>query len=122
MLLFKGLLEDLLQGVDPQDLRSYALAKGWQQAGNLDGRFSVLSYPGSDLDQVLVPLNVYAPDYGRRIGDAVQVLSEWESRPALEILKDLLPLPSDSVTPSAVTFRREHFPAIEGRRRSKASP
>jgi hypothetical protein len=104
---YRGLPEDLLQAVDPQELRSYALAKGWQRAGNVDGRFSVLSHPGSDLDQVLAPLNVYAPDYGRRIGDAVQVLSEKESRPALEVLNDLLQADADVlrfrvVSPEAV--------------------
>ena len=94
-MVYRGLPEDLLQAVNPQDLRSYALAKGWKLSGKVDGRFSVLSHPCSDLDQVLIPLNVYAPDYGRRIGDAVQVLAEREGRPALELLNDILQADAD---------------------------
>jgi hypothetical protein len=92
---YRGLPEDLLQAVNPQDLRSYALTRGWKLSGKVDGRFTVLSHPCSDLDQALVPLNVFAPDYGRRIGDAVQVLAEKENRPALEILNDLLQADAD---------------------------
>jgi hypothetical protein len=92
---YKGLPEDLLQAVNPQDLKSYALAKGWKRVGDVDGRFAVFSHPCSDLDQVLVPLNVHAPDYGRRIGDAVQVLSEREGRQGREILNDLLQVEAD---------------------------
>ncbi len=92
---YRGLPEDLLQAVNPQVIGSYALAKSWRLSGKVDGRFTVLSHPCSDLDQVLVPLNVFAPDYGRRIGDAVQVLAERENRPALEIVNDLLQADAD---------------------------
>jgi hypothetical protein len=92
---YRELPEDLLQAVNPQDLRAYALAVGWERVGNLEGRFTVLSHPGADLDQVLVPLNVHAADYGRRIGDAVQALADKETRPALEILNDLLQADAD---------------------------
>lgn len=47
---YRGLPEELLQAVNSQDLRSYALAKGWKVSGRVDGRFSVLSHPCSDLD------------------------------------------------------------------------
>jgi hypothetical protein len=92
---YKELAEDLLQAVDPQNLRSYALATGWMRAGIVGRRFAVFSHPSDELDQVLVPLNVLAPDYGRRIGDAVLVLAEREKRSPQEILRDLLQADSD---------------------------
>jgi hypothetical protein len=92
---YRELPEDLLQAVDPQNLRVYALATGWARAGIVGRSFAVFSHPDDDLDQVLVPLNVFAPDYGRRIGDAVQVLAEREKRPAQEVLRDLLQADAD---------------------------
>lgn len=89
-MMYRELPEDLLQAVDLQDLRAYAQVNGWKHMGDLDGRFTILSHPDSDLDQVLVPLNVHATDYGRRIGDAVQSLAEREVRPTLEVLDDIL--------------------------------
>jgi hypothetical protein len=92
---YRGLPEDLLQAVEPQNLRSYVVATGWTRAGSLDGRFALFSHSCDDLAQVLVPLNTFAPDYGRRIGDAVLAVAEMEKRSVQEILRDLLQADSD---------------------------
>src|SRR5256885_7776792 len=87
---------DLLQAVNPLELRSYALAMGWRRR-EAPGRFAVFDDPGSDLDQVLVPLDPGAPGYELRVAEAVQVLAEKEGRPAIEVLHDLLLVDADIV-------------------------
>jgi hypothetical protein len=87
---------DLLQAVNPLELRSYAQAAGWRRR-EAPGRFAVFDDPGSDLDQVLVPLDPGAPGYELRVEEAVRVLAEKEGRPAIEVLHDLLLVDADVV-------------------------
>jgi hypothetical protein len=92
----RDLPSDLLQEVTPLELRSYAQATGWRRR-EAPGRFVVFDDPGSDLDQVLVPLDPGAPGYELRVAEAVQVLAEKEGRPAVEVLHDLLLIDADVV-------------------------
>jgi len=92
---YMGLPEDLLSSVSSQDVRSYARATGWERAQGGPGHIAVFRHPDSQLDQVIVPLDSSAPDYARRIAEAVATLSAWEKRSAQEVLNDLLQTDSD---------------------------
>ncbi|MCK4660557.1 MAG: hypothetical protein KAV82_13635 [Phycisphaerae bacterium] len=50
---------------------------------------ALFTHPKSDIEQLIVPLHITS-DYGRRIAEVISILAEMESRPALEILNDLL--------------------------------
>src|SRR6266545_1905095 len=87
---YRGLPEHLLQAVSPEAFRHHVVACGWSLSASQAGRFDVFNQPERELDQVLILLNIAAPDYSRRIGDAVLALSEVEGRPAERVLADLL--------------------------------
>src|SRR5260370_27812601 len=83
-------LEQLAWNVSPQSARQYVLAKGWQRAPDVNGGIALFQRAGSDLDQLVIPLQASGPDFARRIVDVLVTLSEHERRPAEEILNDLL--------------------------------
>jgi hypothetical protein len=92
---YKGLPEDLLGSVRSQDIRSYARATGWERIQGGPSHLAVFRHPCSELDQVIVPLDSSAPDYARRIAEAVAALAAMETRPEPEVLNDLLQTDSD---------------------------
>jgi hypothetical protein len=92
---YMGLPEDLLGSVRSQDARAYARATGWERIQGGPDHLAVFRQPSSRLDQVIIPLDGSAPDYARRIAEAVATLAAWEKRPAQEVLNDLLQTDSD---------------------------
>lgn len=93
---YKGLPEHLVARIGSVDARQYATASGWQRVGGVQrSRIAIFKYPGSDLDQLLIPLDNGIADYPRRMAEVVTTLAEKEERPAGEILDDLLLPPSD---------------------------
>jgi hypothetical protein len=92
---YKGLPDSLVARINPMDARGYAIASGWKRLAGVNGKVAVYNYPGSDLDQLIVPIDAGAPDYARRMAEVVANLAEKEGRPAREILNDLLIPPSD---------------------------
>jgi hypothetical protein len=92
---YRGLPEDLLSSVSSQDVRAYSLATGWKRVDGGPGHLAVFRHPCSNLDQVIVPLDSSAPDYARRIAEAVEALATREDRPPQEVLNDLLQTASD---------------------------
>jgi hypothetical protein len=92
---YKGLPESLVARINPLDARAYAVSSGWHRESGVNGTLALYSHPNSDLDQLIVPLDPNASDYGRRMAEVVANLAERESRPATEILSELLMPPSD---------------------------
>ncbi len=86
---------ELLRLVKPQQVRSYALAKGWQRVPGVNGEIALFDLPNSQWRQLVVPMDETFDDYDKRVFDVVQTLSEIESRPGAEILNDLLMPDSD---------------------------
>lgn len=76
--------------VDPHDVLRHALAQGWVLARSARGPFHVLSHPGSELDQVLVPRSAQADDFALRVVEAAERLAERERRSVNAVLSDLL--------------------------------
>jgi len=87
---YENLPMGLLRLVTPQQVRSYALAKGWERIHKVNGQVALFHRPGSEFDQLIVPMEASAPDYARRIADVVMILMEVEHRALTEILGDLL--------------------------------
>ena len=97
-MLRESLPSDLLDRLDPVEVKSYASATGWVREPRLGaGRVAVFAHPTSDLDQILVPLYPGVRGFGLAMGDVVNILAEMERRPALQILNDLLMTPADTL-------------------------
>lgn len=87
---YESLPGELLRAVTPQQVRSYALAKGWKRVPKVDGQIALFHRPESEFDQLIVPMEMSAVDYARRIADVVMILMEVEHRSMTEIVGDLL--------------------------------
>ncbi len=87
--------KDILQLIKPQQVRSYAIAKGWQRVPNVNGNIALFNHPGAQWDQLIVPMDESFDDYAKRLQDVVENLAEFEGRPAAEVLNDLLTPESD---------------------------
>jgi hypothetical protein len=111
-----ALPEDILQLIKPQQVRGYAIAKGWQRVPTVNGRMALFGHPNAGFNQLIVPMDESAIDYARRVRDVVQNLSEFESRPQIEVLNDLIAPDADILryrVASKVTGRGS-IPLIEG--------
>lgn len=86
----------LLRRLRPAEVRRYALAAGWRRNEAVNGRVAVFQHPESDLDQLIVPADGSDPDgYAVLMDEAVRKIGEWEHRPPVEVLNDLLLPPAD---------------------------
>lgn len=92
---YKGLPENLVGQIKSPDARGYATASGWKRLAGVNGKAAIYAHPSSDLDQLIIPLDSGASDYGRRMAEVVANLAEKEGRSAAEILNDLLLPPAD---------------------------
>jgi hypothetical protein len=61
----------------------------------LSDRCALYQRPESDLEQLQIPLSRTLRDFTPRMAEAIAYLAEWEKRPALEVLHDLLLPPAD---------------------------
>jgi len=107
---------ELLRLVKPQQVRGYALAKGWQRVQGVNGEIALFDHSHSQWRQLVVPMDETFDDYDKRVFEVVQTLSEIESRPGTEILNDLL-MPDSDVLRFRVTSAstaRGLVPLIEG--------
>ena len=91
----EALPKDILQLIKPQQVRGYAIAKGWQRVPNVNGEIALFNHPGAKWDQLIVPMDESIDDYSKRLRDVVEILAQFESRPATQVLNDLLTPESD---------------------------
>lgn len=108
--------KSVLKLITPQQVRSYALAKGWQRVAGVNGEIALFSHPGGQFDQLIVPMDDSLDDYANRLCDVVENLSEFESRPAAEVLNDLMAPESDTVRyrVASIATGRGSIPLIDG--------
>jgi hypothetical protein len=100
---------DLVAQLKPQQVRAYALAKGWKRAPNKRPEVAVFNSPNQGDEQLIIPVEESLTDYTKRLREVVDVLAAFESRPAVEVLGDLL-------TPEAdvLRFRTRSASAARG--------
>ncbi len=55
--------KEILQSVKPQQVRGYAIAKGWQRVPNANGGIALFNHPGAQWDQLIVPMDESIDDY-----------------------------------------------------------
>jgi hypothetical protein len=107
---------NLLRSISPQEVRTYALAKGWRRVPGVNGEITVFDHPSIQWEQLIVPMDETFDDYDKRVFEVIQTLAGIEARPATEILDDLLMPDSDvlrfSVTSPATA--RGLVPFVEG--------
>ena len=94
---YRDLPEDLILQLSPLEVRRYAIAEGWQRAEGVNGMIALYQHPGSDLDQLIVPLDPLMDDYGRSMADVIARLAERSGLSPIQILDDLLNSPCDVV-------------------------
>jgi hypothetical protein len=101
--------ENLVARLDPVRVQEYVRAAGWQHRDlPNNGRSALYQRPHSKRDQIIIPLSKELADFAPRMGEAVAYLAQFEKRPALDILADLLLPESDvlryrEVSPAAAT-------------------
>jgi hypothetical protein len=93
----EDLPEEILELIKPQQVRSYAIAKGWNRVPHVNGDIALFSHPRGEWDQLIVPMNERFDDYAKRVRDVIDTLSGFESRPKIEVLNDLLTTDADIV-------------------------
>ena len=97
---YRNLPEDLVELVNPVDVRGYALAEGWERVEGVNGTIALYRHPGSDLDQLIVPLDPALDGYGRSMADVIVGIAERARRPSISVREGLA---------RAVVFYREHL-------------
>jgi hypothetical protein len=98
----------ILQLLKPQQVRSYALAKGWQRIPGVNGDIALFQHPAGQWDQLIVPMDESLDDYPRRLREVIENLANFENRPVAEVLNDLL-------SPDADTLRYRVISPATGR-------
>lgn len=88
---------DILKLIKPQQVRAYALAKGWQRVPTKRAEIALFNNPSGELDQLIVPMEESFQDYARRLEEVIENLAHVESRPSIAVLNDLLTYDSDIV-------------------------
>ena len=88
-----------LSALRPLEVVSYLRSNGWRKAGEKPGNWSRWLRTDEDGEEfeVTVPLNPEFRDFAARMGDVLQVLSVFEERSQLPILRDLLVTGADVI-------------------------
>lgn len=111
-----ALSDEILQLIKPQQVRGYAIAKGWHRVQNVNGDIALFEHPQGRFDQLIVPMNESIDDYAERLRDVVANFAAFESRRVGEVLADLLTPESDILryrVASAATGKGS-IPLLEG--------
>jgi len=87
---YRNLPEDLILGLNPSEVRRYAIAEGWQRVEGVNGKIALYHHPKSDLDQLIVPLDPSMGDYGTGMAEVIARLAERSGLLPIQILDDLL--------------------------------
>jgi hypothetical protein len=104
----EALPKDILKLIKPQQVRGYALAKGWQRVPGVNGEVALFNHPRGQFDQLIVPMDESLDDYAKRLREVVENLAGFESRTVTEVLNDL-------ITPEADILRYRIASAVTGR-------
>lgn len=105
----RTLPEQLVGRLDPVRVQEYVRAAGWQHRDlPKNGHSALYQRPHAPRRQILVPLTRKLADFAPRMAEAVAYIAEYEQRPAVEVLADLLLPESDilrfhEVSPAAAT-------------------
>ena len=107
---------ELLRLIKPQQVRGYALAKGWQRVPGVNGEIALFNRPDGEYDQLIVPMDDGLDDYAKRLREVVENLAEVESRPVSEVLNDLISPDADIVRyrMASPATARGTIPLVEG--------
>lgn len=112
----KSLPNNILQLLKPQQVRGYALAKGWQRVPGVNGDIALFQHPEGEWDQLIVPMDESLDDYAKRLRNVVENLASFEHRPAAEVLNDLLSPDADILRYRVVSpaTGRGTIPLVDG--------
>jgi hypothetical protein len=119
----EALPPDILKLIKPQQVRSYALAKGWLRVPSKRSEIALFNSPRSgEPDQLIVPMDETFQDYARRLEEVienlarVESLAREESISAVAVLNDLLTHDADIVRyrVCSATTARGSIPLLEG--------
>jgi hypothetical protein len=102
--------------VKPQQVRSYALARGWRRIPQRNAHLAVFGHANAEFEQLLVPMDDELLDYDRRLAEVVETLAGFEQRTVESILNDLLTSDADIVRfrVSSSATDRGSIPLSEG--------
>lgn len=115
-MLRESLPGNILKLIKPQQVRSYAIAKGWQRVPTKRAEIALFNSPRGEPDQLIVPMDETFQDYARRMAEAIENMAQLEARPAIAVLNDLLTYDADIVRYQVCspTTARGTIPLLEG--------
>ncbi|WDE08809.1 hypothetical protein SG34_033490 [Thalassomonas viridans] len=92
-------LKNTSANVQPKNLKSYLLSKGWVAEGEVLGQATIWHRPEENYYdfEVIQPKSADVNGYVQRVVDAVIEIASFEERDALKVLKDINNFFSDSV-------------------------
>jgi hypothetical protein len=107
---------NILKLIKPQQVRSYALARGWRRVPTKRSEIALFNSPRGEPDQLIVPMDESFDDYARRLAEAIENMARVEARPAISVLNDLLTHEADIVRYQVCspTTARGTIPLLEG--------
>lgn len=84
-------IAELARALSPLELVSYLRSRGWHEERTLGTRGGVwlLSCPGGEEAEVLLPYDLQLADYSTRMREALKALEAVESRPVADIARDV---------------------------------
>ncbi len=83
---------NILSNLDPQQLKSYLVARGWRQESQVDNKDSVwILTINPDLEfDINLPPNPKTRSFALRMAEILETLEKAEGRSQLDILTDLV--------------------------------
>lgn len=78
---------DLFGTIKPRKFKVYVTSLGWSLERDFEDKFYI--YRKADGGQVLIPKDTSAPDYARRVADAIMIISQAEGRPVGPIVNEI---------------------------------
>ena len=109
-------VDQFIRAVRPQQVRTYALSRGWQRIQQQNPNLAVFGHANAEYEQLLVPMDDELLDYDRRLTEVLETLAGFEKRSLESVLNDLLTSDSDTVRfrVSSPATDRGSIPLSEG--------
>ncbi|MGH9763149.1 MAG: hypothetical protein ACREAC_20170, partial [Blastocatellia bacterium] len=94
-MVYKEIPENLVAQVSPLDARNYARAAGWERVNHIPSGIAVFRRPNSEAEEVIIPQIRAFADYNVRMAEVIATFANFEGRPSIQILNDILSPQSD---------------------------
>jgi hypothetical protein len=92
---YLGLSESDLEGVAPDDVRRYLLARGWRMVSNPPDGITLFRPVDESQEVVLPTMPRVSEPFFRRLAEAIYDVAQYEGRSIADVLDGVLTVPDD---------------------------